>query len=197
MAHDLYFIRHGQTDWNNQARLQGQTDTDINTTGRAQAERNGARLRDLLIDRYGSTAKIAFIASPLRRTRQTMELVLAACALPVDSYDTHDALREISFGDWEGMTRPEINETQSESYAQYRADRWSYRPPNAESYQDLSKRVLAWLEARDGPTVCVSHGGCLRVIQGHLHATPTHDIPRLQIPQDQIFTWVSGETDWQ
>lgn len=194
--HDLYFIRHGQTDWNNQARLQGQTDTEINATGQAQARANGDRLKLLLEQRHGSADAVSFVASPLMRTRQTMELVRAACDLPHKGYDTDDRLREISFGDWEGMTRPEINAMSGENYAQYRADRWGYRPPNAESYADLSARVLAWLDARDGPTVCVSHGGCMRVVQGHLHGEPSHAIPQLKIPQDQIFVWLDGKTDW-
>ena len=74
----IYMIRHGQTDWNAEGRLQGQQNIDLNALGREQASRNGEDLLALIGDRVGD---FAFVASPLARTRETMELLRAAMGL--------------------------------------------------------------------------------------------------------------------
>jgi probable phosphoglycerate mutase len=101
----LYYIRHGETDWNREGRLQGQREIPINANGRAQARRSGEILRDL-IAREPQTAP-DFVASPLGRARETMELVRAALGLDPQSYRVDERLTEISFGRWEGFTIPE------------------------------------------------------------------------------------------
>ncbi|RYE75137.1 MAG: histidine phosphatase family protein, partial [Hyphomicrobiales bacterium] len=97
----IYMIRHGQTDWNAEIRLQGQKDIPLNDTGRNQARGNGRALADIL-----GTQAIAFdyVASPLGRTRETMELLRGAMGLAPEAYRTDDRLKEVSFGDWEGFT---------------------------------------------------------------------------------------------
>ncbi len=72
----IYFIRHGETDWNAQSRYQGQADVPMNETGRAQARRNGEALRALL----PASAAAAYVASPLLRARETMEIVRGTSA---------------------------------------------------------------------------------------------------------------------
>src|SRR6478752_5939874 len=95
-----YILRHGQTDWNAEWRLQGQQDIPLNDLGRRQAQENGLRLKALArsFDGYD------FVASPLGRARETMELARAAAGLPPDAYRIEDRLKEICFGDWEGHT---------------------------------------------------------------------------------------------
>ena len=68
----IYFIRHGETDWNAQSRYQGQADVPMNETGRAQARRNGEALRRCYCRK---SAHFSFVASPLLRARETMEIV--------------------------------------------------------------------------------------------------------------------------
>src|SRR5690606_32679256 len=70
----IYFVRHGQTDWNAEGRLQGQEDTSLNDLGRSQATGNGERLAELIPD----ASLFDFVSSPLWRTRETMERVRAA-----------------------------------------------------------------------------------------------------------------------
>ena len=72
---ELYFIRHGQTDWNAQGRYQGARDIPLNDIGRRQADENGAKLRELLRGEARSPADFAWFVSPLSRTRETMERV--------------------------------------------------------------------------------------------------------------------------
>ncbi len=90
----LYFIRHGQTGWNKDRRIQGQIDSELNDLGRQQAARNGQTLRQLLAD-LGSHD---YVASPLRRTSETMEIVRENAGLPRSGFRTDDLLKEIHFG---------------------------------------------------------------------------------------------------
>ena len=102
----VYFVRHGQTDWNAEHRLQGQADIDLNALGRAQADRNGRKLRELIADPQA----FDFVASPLRRTRETMELVArrdGTCRR--EDYRTDPRLVEVHFGDWQGHTFAELD----------------------------------------------------------------------------------------
>ena len=100
----VYLIRHGQTDWNAEGRLQGQADTDINALGRSQADGNGRRLRELIAE----PGAFDFVASPLRRTRETMERVRRSMGLPAEGYRTDARLKEVHFGDWQGSTFAEL-----------------------------------------------------------------------------------------
>src|SRR5580704_5855964 len=71
----LYFVRHGETDWNAERRLQGQRDIPLNALGRKQAARCGGLLRDLLAVSGAAPQQFAFTASPLSRARETMEIL--------------------------------------------------------------------------------------------------------------------------
>ena len=113
----VYFVRHGETSWNADSRLQGQADTDINAKGRAQATRNGEALARLIPDPAG----FDFVASPLRRTRETMERVRAAMGLDPQSYRTDARLKEVHFGDWQGYTYAEMDVREPGSIARYQA----------------------------------------------------------------------------
>ncbi|MGH6644424.1 MAG: histidine phosphatase family protein, partial [Bradyrhizobium sp.] len=96
----IVFIRHGETDWNAEGRFQGQQDIPLNTRGRGQARRNGLILKE----RMPEAAAFDFVASPLERTRQTMEIVRAAMGLDPAAYRIDPILKEITFGEWEGHT---------------------------------------------------------------------------------------------
>lgn len=157
----IYLIRHGQTDWNAEGRFQGQRDIPLNDTGRSQATGNGHLMRQLIGDRVG---EYSFVASPLGRTRETMERVRAAMGLDPAGYTTDDALVELSFGAWEGHTLSELARLFPEAMARREQDKWNFVPPgdHAESYEILSWRVSGWLNSVRCPTVCVTHGGVMR-----------------------------------
>ena len=95
----LYFVRHGETDWNRAQRYQGQKDIPLNALGRSQAVGNGRTLVGTL---GAAAAAIDYVASPLLRARETMELMRAELGLPALGYRTDDRLREIHYGYWEG-----------------------------------------------------------------------------------------------
>ncbi len=120
----LYFLRHGETDWNVAYRLQGQMDIPINANGREQAARNGKRLASL--NRRSGT-RMAYIASPLGRTRETMEIARRELGLPTYGYETDDRLKELSFGLWQGFTFEELRGQQDPAVEARFADKWDFR----------------------------------------------------------------------
>lgn len=188
----IYFVRHGETDWNAARRLQGQTDISLNDTGRRQAARNGHALAKLIedIDRFD------FIASPLSRTRETMEIVRETLGLERPGYRTDPRLKEINFGHWEGFTWSELPDRDPEGYQARLADPFNWRPRNGESYRDLMERIRAWLESLERNAIVVSHGGVSRVLRGHLLSIDTREVPFLEVPQDKVLMLRRGEMAW-
>ncbi|MGF9693146.1 histidine phosphatase family protein [Rhizobium sp. 0TCS1.26] len=193
----IYMIRHGQTDWNAEGRLQGQKDIGLNEIGRAQARQNGAALRDLLGDGAHS---FDFVASPLSRTRETMELARAAIGLDPLRYRTDERLVELSFGDWEGFTLDEVRRVSPDRLKMRSRQKWSFIPPgtDAESYEILSWRVGAWLQSVDRPTVCVSHGGVIRSILKLVGGWDETEAAKSAIPQDRVLVIDRdlGKAEW-
>src|SRR5262245_47412609 len=104
----IYYVRHGQTNWNAERRLQGQLDIPLNQLGRSQAARRGEMLRERF-DRGGLEAGgFDYVASPLGRARETMELMRRGLGLDPAVYRTDPRLKEMSFGRWEGFTFTEL-----------------------------------------------------------------------------------------
>ncbi len=192
----LYVIRHGQTDWNAERRLQGQKDIPLNDTGRAQAARNGETMRRLV----GAGEDFSFIASPLSRTRETMQILRQAMGLDPLDYRTDDRLVEVSFGDWEGQTLKEVRAVAPDKVKARSADKWSFIPPgpSAESYEILSWRIGAWFQSLEGPAITVSHGGVIRSLFRLIGGINTSEAAELPIPQDKILAidTEDGRLDW-
>ncbi len=192
----LYLIRHGETDWNVEGRLQGTMDIDLNDNGRAQAARNGRRLAEAFAEAGISDTGFDWVASPLKRARDTMEILRREMGLDPAGYRPESILREVSFGDWEGQTLPEVKVSDPEGHAARKVDKWSYVPANGESYQMLSERIRPWLCGLSRDTVCVAHGGITRVVRGMLEDIPSTAIPVELIPQDLIYVWRDGRAVW-
>jgi broad specificity phosphatase PhoE len=190
----VYFARHGETDWNVSERIQGQVDTDINATGRAQADRNGDRLRELV----GQGEGFDFVASPLRRTRETMERIRRRLGVDPTAYRVDRRLMEVHFGDWQGSTVDEIAVTRPDLVAARHADKWDFVPPgsSAESYAVLARRVADWLAEVETQTVCVTHGGCLRTLFHMIGHVAGPEAANLHIPQDRLLRLQDGRLSW-
>jgi broad specificity phosphatase PhoE len=189
-----YFVRHGQTAWNAELRLQGQADTDMTDLGRSQAVRNGRRLAEL-VDRPGD---FDFVASPLKRTRETMELIRAGMGLPARGYRVDARLMEVHFGDWQGFTHAELEERQPGSTAARLADKWGFVAPGAggESYQMLFDRVRPWYEAVERPTICVTHGGVIRVLFKLVEDLSAAEVATMEVPQDKVLRLKDSRLEW-
>ena len=189
----LVFIRHGQTSWNAEGRMQGQKDIPLNKIGEGQATGNGDRLARFLQQEGIDPATLDFVASPLGRTRSTMERVRTAMFLNPIEYRTEDQIKEISFGDWEGFTLEELADREQDRLLQRRVSKWSFLPPNGESYQMLAGRIGSWLKTVDRPAVVVSHGGVFRVLRGLLEGVAADKVPKLDVPQDKVFVWRNSQ----
>lgn len=190
----IFFVRHGQTDWNAEGRLQGQADTPLNETGREQAAGNGRKLLELVKD----PAAIDFVASPLSRTRETMEILRAAMGLDPKAYRTDPRLVELHFGDWQGHTYDELELVDPGCSARRDADKWHFVPPGeaAESYEMLSARIRSWFQEVSRDTICVTHGGVIRSIFRLTRQHSIEECAALPIPQDKVLRYENGRLDW-
>jgi broad specificity phosphatase PhoE len=190
----VYLVRHGQTKWNAERRLQGQADTDLNALGREQASGNG-RLLARVID---NPDDFDFVSSPMRRTRETMERLRGAMQLDPLAYRTEPLLVELSFGDWQGFTFAELEAREPGSTRQRRLDKWNFRPPgeSAESYQMLLERVKPWFDALDRDSVCVTHGGVVRCLFRLVLGMSTQEAVGLEVPQDRVLRLEGRRLEW-
>ena len=159
-AHPLfYFVRHGETDWNAERRLQGQLDVPLNRHGRHQAAHCGDIL-DRLIARAKRTAvDFTFISSPLARARETMEILRGGLGVAPQDYTTDGRLVEMSFGRWEGLTYKEVKERDPAVLRARERDKWNFQPPDGESYAQLLERVRDWQAGVSGDVIVAAHGG--------------------------------------
>jgi probable phosphoglycerate mutase len=189
----LYFVRHGETDWNRAQRYQGRQDIGLNATGRVQAARNGRTLGQAIGVGVGT---LDYVASPLLRARQTMEIVRHELALPSDAYRTDARLAEIDYGHWEGQLWGELHRTDPEGFAARKADMWNWRPRDGESYKALSERVEGWLSGVARDTVVVAHGGVMRVLRGLVEGLTPREMFSLPVPQDRVLVLADAGAAW-
>lgn len=192
LPHTLYFVRHGETDWNVEARLQGQRDVPLNDFGRVQAEEVGRRLRELV----SHPEDLDYVASPLGRTRETMERLREAIGLHPPAYRTDERLKELTFGNWEGLTWKEVRERDPKGARARDADKWGFVPPQGESYAMLAERVAPFLESLTRDSVVVSHGGVARVLLVMLGQASRDFAPRADIWQGRVLVFAPDRHYW-
>ena len=188
----IYFVRHGETDWNRDRRYQGQKDIPLNQTGRDQAHRNGVALRAFL----PRIASAEFISSPLGRTRETMEIMRAELGLPAAAYVIEPNLIELSYGAWEGTLQDDVGHHDPEGVAARKRDTFRWRPERGESYADLFARVSGWARTVTRDCVIVSHGGVSRCLRAHMLGLDPALIPELESPQDKVLILSAGAMRW-
>ncbi|WP_228259528.1 histidine phosphatase family protein [Siculibacillus lacustris] len=196
MTRTIYHIRHGETDWNAAGRLQGGRDIPLNDRGRRQADGNGRALGAHFSAIQRDPSTLTWIASPLGRTRETMERVRRGAGLEPSAYATHPDLREVSFGRYEGLTYADLDVQAPRAAAELRRDKWNFVPPDGESYAMLIARVGGFLAGTSGDLVIVSHGGVFRVLRALIEESEDHELAHLFVPQDRIFRWQDRHGAW-
>jgi probable phosphoglycerate mutase len=185
----IYYIRHGETEWNALGRLQGVQDIPLNELGRTQSVHAGNVLADLL-ERDGQNAsKIDFVSSPLGRARQTMDLMRGVLKLPLPGYAIDDRLREIGYGLWEGSTLGEMEAKDPDLFARRQAEKWTVAPPGGETYVEVQARVADWYRGLEADTVAVAHGGTARALMVELGLKTAEDAADLKIEQGAVYVF--------
>src|SRR5262245_22908500 len=160
----IILIRHGETEWNREGRIQGyHGDSALTENGRAQAQKLAARL--------AGEEPGALHSSDSQRARQTVAPIAAALNAQV-AYDA--ALRERNYGEFEGWTYADLERDRPEAYSKFRSRDPAYAPPRGESGNQFRERILAALEriaagAKGGSVAVVTHGGVLGVIYRHVN----------------------------
>ena len=195
--HRLIFVRHGETAYNAESRLQGQLDIPLNARGREQARAIGGTLRSLVgseIDRLDEAQ--AFFASPLGRARETMEIVREAMGLAPKRYRLDPVLKELSFGAWEGLTWSEIEVKDAKALRARREDRWGFAPNSGESYSMLADRLRPWLDGLSEHEFVISHGGVARVLMALIAGVPPAKAVRTPIIQGRAIVFENGGCRW-
>ena len=188
-APTVYYMRHGETDWNVEGRLQGQQDIPLNARGRAQGARCGEILRDLFARDGRDPATLDYVSSPLQRACATMELVRTGLGLDGDGYRRDPRLIEISFGAWEGFTLAELSARDAQGVARREHDKWHFMPPGGESYENVARRMRAWYEALAADTVVAAHGGTARGLIASLGIAKPAAAPLLDIAQGVVYVF--------
>lgn len=196
LPHRLIFLRHGETDWNAQGRLQGRHDIPLNEKGLAQSQEAGRIIGRILGRTPDALQAFDFISSPLSRTRRTMELARGALGIDPFAYRLEPALIEITFGRWEGLTWPEVQARDPDGARAREADKWHMQPPDGESYAMCAERLRPWLESMQRDTVAVAHGGVARCLLHMLGKVPTQRAPVCDIWQGRVLVFEAGTYRW-
>lgn len=163
----LVLIRHGETDWNQEKRWQGQIDVPLNAAGLLQAEQIALTLKDIPLH--------AIYSSDLQRAVQTATPLALQKGLPVQ---VDPRLREIHQGDWQGLHIDEIRSRYKTEFEQRKKNPLLVAPPGGETAMQVRQRVLAALQdilrfnPPDSRIAIVSHGFALAVILTSLQDTP-------------------------
>ncbi len=159
----IWILRHGETDWNVQWRMQGQTDIPLNEKGKAQAQEAAERLKNTKFD--------AVYSSPLVRARETAETIAAPHGLHVI---TDDRLKEMAFGEFEGTT-PEYNKINPNRELFFTAPE-KYIPSGGETIEEAEERsgdFVRSLKTKDYENVLVvTHGALARALIGAVKNLP-------------------------
>ena len=186
----IYFVRHGETDWNVQGLIQGWTDTPLNPKGHVQARAVARALKSVT----DFSPDFAFVVSPLQRARQTMGYIAEALELESQQIAVDPAVTELGFGVWEGKPFWELKA--SPVYPAHPEDRYSWRPEAGESYEDGHARINRWLDSLDRPTVVVAHGAIGRCLIAEIAGLPRRDLVELVMRQGYYCRLADGRAEW-
>ena len=191
----LYMLRHGETVWNTERRMQGSKNSDLTPRGRVQALAMGRALKAELDRQPGPTI---FLRSPLGRTRETSEIVGRELGIASSAWREDMRLAELSYGKWEGFSWAEIEIDHPTAMADWRADPHGYCPPGGETHIDLRRRceaVLTEIATSGLRTVVVSHGVSGAVVRGLNLGLDARAMFVLEQPQDAFFRLMAGSEE--
>lgn len=186
----ILLLRHGETFWNRERRIQGQTESELTPLGVRQADAMAHLVADLI--RHDGAAGWRLVSSPIGRARRTAEAVSRATGLPVEA---DPRLAEIRCGSWEGRLRSELTGLDP---SQPMMD-WIFSAPGGEMYDDVMARARGWLESLapepDRRVVAVSHGVWGRLARGAYAGLDREATLAQDVPQDAVYRLQNGQID--
>jgi broad specificity phosphatase PhoE len=189
---NLYYVRHGETDFNIEHRLQGQYETSLNARGREQARHCGRLLRDLFAREARAVQDYSYVSSPLLRARETMRLLRSALELDPAGYAVDQRLQEISYGEWEGSTLSEIEARDPHLLARREQEKWAFEPPGGESYRDVARRVACWYAEVTRDSVVTAHGGVARALMANFCILPEEEATHAEVSHGVVYVFAGG-----
>jgi len=186
----IILMRHGETFWNREGRIQGHTESDLTPLGERQARAMAGLVADL-VKRDGAPFRL--VASPIGRAHRTAAMVAEATGLPIE---LDDRLKEIGCGEWEGKLRADIAHIHPEIF---KTREWFFGAPGGETFEDVTARAADWLGSMPPEpgrrVIAVSHGvwgRLLRGVYGGLGRQATLD---QDVPQDAVYRLQNGQID--
>lgn len=183
MTPTIYLLRHGETEFNRQGRLQGsECDSPLTDLGRAQAARCAGILAQTL-----DGARPRFVSSPAGRAQATLWIILAGLGLP-PVHETDADLREVDLGLVAGLTGDEVLSRFPEVVGAIQKTRApDEAPPGGETDLGLEARAARWLASVDRDTVAVSHRSIGRFIRARAAGLDAAARAALDEPHDCVF----------
>jgi len=159
----LYLVRHGETEFNKEFRFIGRTDVGLSENGRLQAI--------IVAERFSKKKIKAVYSSDMLRAVQTAEIITEPHGLNVKQVE---GLREIDFGNWEGLTYYEIEEMDGDHLSAWIEDPININIPRGETWEHFESRVLKSIsriieEEKNGEVIIVSHGGPIKLLISHYY----------------------------
>lgn len=177
----VYIVRHGQTEWNAESRIQGRLDSPLTEAGRQQASANGALIKSL-----GGVDQLW--VSPAGRTTETAFLINSYTQAALDFAD---ALLERDCGDWSGLTLEQIQAHHPKAWASRQEDPYWFAPPQGESLQDMLLRAHSFLDelfdSEWESVALITHGVMSRVILKFYLGLSEIECTRTRHPNDLVY----------
>jgi probable phosphoglycerate mutase len=183
---DLLIMRHGETEWNREGRMQGALDSDLTPLGRQQAAAQHAILKCVEIDGW------RVLSSPQGRALQTAQIAVAG----LGKIETDDRLVEITVGTWSGCLRQDclaklpnnvaVGNTPDGALALYKY------APQGEGFAALRIRAQSLLDSLTGPTVLITHGITSRMLRAIVLGQPTEKLGKFTSSQGVVYCLSDG-----
>jgi len=194
MSLDIHLLRHGETAWNLDGRLQGRLDSSLTEMGRRQAQQLG----DLLASRFPETSLPPLQVSPLGRAQETANLIRAREATrghATTGFITEPRLTEVSFGDWEGLTFDDIENDWDDLIDAYDDLDWLFEAPSGEGFDEALARVDSWLQDQSTAIVAITHGLTAQVICGAYLGLDRAEISAFSVEHGVIYRLHDGKIE--
>ncbi len=178
----IWFLRHGETEWNAEGRVQGQTESVLSPRGVEHARQQARLMAPVL------AMNPPCFVSPLKRTRQTADIALGG-----RSYHTDDRLKEVFAGDWEGQLRSDIYSDLPQGITPDSPHMEFYAAaPGGEGFDVFQARVRDFVATLTEPTVIVAHGLSGQLLRGEVCGLSRAELGALSNRQGVVYVLEDG-----